>query len=251
MNFNIILFFFICILSLFIFAEKIFKKFFKTIFLLESNIFFVWCKRILPVIFVVFFVRVFLYEPYVIPTGSMKPTILEGDFIFVNKHFYGIDLPFFKKKFISSNKPKRGDVVVFKHLSGNNYVKRIIGISGDHITYKNNFVYVNNLPVNFKYNNKEIEDVKNRVCLFKEKFLDFNYFVYKSLFTKNNNYNYIDVVVPKNCYFVLGDNRDNSNDSRYWGFICDNSIIGKVSCIWLSVDFNNLNIRYRRFFNKL
>lgn len=185
-------------------------------------------------LFVLFAFRSFLYEPFRIPSGSMEPTLQNGDFIAANKFIYGIRMPITNKKIISISDPKRGDVVVF--LYPNNpkvrYIKRIIGLPNDKITIKNGRVAING-----KEQELTISSGKNN---------DFNYFTEK-LGDKNHQVQFIknifkritksgEVVVPEGHYFVMGDNRDQSEDSRFWGFVPESNLVGKAQLIWMNLD---------------
>lgn len=210
-----------------------------------------YIKYIILIIFNILIIRSFIIEPFRIPSGSMIPTLLPGDFIFVNKFIYGIKIPIINKKIISINYPKHGDIIVFKHKSNKRYIKRIIGIENDTITYKDKHIIINNKHIKNKKICKKIEIMNNTTLLevinMKE-FLSPNkeYKIQKYKNIKNTNYNYFNVTVPKNSYFVLGDNRDDSEDSRIWGFVEKKDIIGKAVAIWLSLDTESYIIRLER-----
>lgn len=213
-------------------------------------------KSIFIVICVIIFIRFFFIESFYIPTGSMKPTLVEGDFVFVNKFVYGLRYPFLKKKFLSYKVPQFGDIVVFKHIHGKNYIKRLIGLPGDHIFYRNNFLFINGSLIDFMYCGSEIGLYIDKVPVFferyEEKLKKVVYNTYKNfLFDNCVDCNYLDVFVPNNCYFVLGDNRNDSNDSRFWGFVYDSELLGKAFIIWLSVDFKQGGFKSTRCFTSL
>ena len=199
-------------------------------------------------------VRLFILEPFRIPSGSMQPTILIGDFIFVNKLAYSIKIPIIDYK-IKINSPERGDIIIFKSKNKKNYIKRVIGIGGDTINYKNKKIYINNEIIKTKYKAKKFKISNN---LFVE--IDYNkeylnpikeYYIqlYKNI--DEISYIFSSVVVPENSFFVLGDNRDNSEDSRFWGFVNEKDIIGKALIIWMSIDYNLIDIRWTRLFGYL
>ena len=195
------------------------------------------------ILIIVLITRVFIIEPFVIPSGSMKPTLLIGDFIFVNKFIYTIKIPIIEKN-INISKPKRGDVIIFKQKE-TYFIKRIIGLPGDKIEYKNKKLYINKIQIKHKYTG---EIIKNTNSFNFEEIID-SKTIYNIYYNKNykfNNYKHNNIEVPKFSYFVLGDNRDNSDDSRYWGFVKEKNIIGKAFIKWLSFDNIENNIRWNR-----
>ena len=206
-------------------------------------------------IILILFVRIFILEPFRIPSGSMQPTILIGDFIFVNKLAYGINIPF--SKYSSKlNTPERGDIIVFKSKSKENYIKRVIGRSGDKINYINKNLYINNKLIHSKYKAKKFKINNNNLFIeinYKKEFLNPNKEYYIQVYNNINdaNYAFSDLIVPNNSFFVLGDNRDNSEDSRYWGFVNEKDVVGKALIIWMSIDYNLIDIRWNRLFNYL
>ena len=207
-----------------------------------------------PVILVVFLLRSFLVEPFKIPSGSMIPTLLIGDFILVNKYTYGIRLPVVNVKVIEIGSPKRGDVMVFRYPAdpGLDYIKRVVGLPGDRIEYRDKSLTVNGRPVP----RRAIADYESRERLqyyprFLENFdgaeheiileRDTPGFVGRVMdFRHAGNCDYNDggltCTVPPGHYFVMGDNRDNSSDSRVWGFVPDENIVGKAFFIWLNLN---------------
>lgn len=209
-----------------------------------------------PVILFVFVLRSFVVEPFKIPSGSMIPTLEVGDFILVNKFTYGIRLPVINKKIIDINKPKRGDVMVFRYPEDPSldYIKRVVGIPGDKIAYQNKRLTINGHDVE----TRRVEDYLHPERLyysqqFVEKSEGFDYRTLNDtdapgfiagavLFSHRENclYNNSGVIctVPPGHYFMMGDNRDNSRDSRYWGFVPEENIVGKAFFIWLN--FSNL-----------
>jgi signal peptidase I len=198
-----------------------------------------YAKSFFPVILAVLLLRSFLVEPFRIPSGSMMPTLLVGDFILVNKYDYGIRLPVLNKKIIPIGSPKRGDVVVFRFPRdpGVDYIKRVIGLPGDHVVYKDKTLFINGKKIpqipagtyigtgsGLSMSGADVRvealgNVKHRIL------------VLPQVHSKD-----ADVIVPKGHYFVMGDNRDNSNDSRYWGFVPDQNLVGKAFMIWMNWD---------------
>ncbi len=193
-------------------------------------------------ILVLFFCARYLVEPFRIPTTSMEPNIAKGDFIITNKFIYGQKLPNVNNLLFKVEKIKRGDVVVFKNRKDKNkqYVKRVIGLPGETIQIKNKVVYVNNgaLPHDI------YKIVDNDYAIMKENG------TYILLMANNyKNLNYKKIKIPKNQYFVLGDNRDNSFDSRHFGAIDEHDIQGKVISVWFTInwDSNFLAVNERLF----
>ena len=207
-----------------------------------------------PVILVVFLLRSFLVEPFKIPSGSMIPTLLVGDYILVNKFTYGIRLPVANVKVIDLNSPKRGDVMVFRYPEDPSldYIKRVVGIPGDRLEYADKRLTINGVEVPLKrlddYLSKERMQYSRRYA---EKFGDGEHeilvdedapaFIPQSrAFPHAGNCTYntrgLACTVPPGHYFMMGDNRDNSSDSRVWGFVPDENIVGKAFFIWLNLN---------------
>ena len=206
-----------------------------------------------PVILIVFVLRSFLVEPFKIPSGSMIPTLLVGDFILVNKFTYGIRVPVVNKKMIEMGRPQRGDVMVFRYPEDTSvdYIKRVVGVGGDKIEYRNKRLTINGEPVPMRqmedYLSKERMQFSRRYV---EKLGDEEHeilieddvpaFIPHSRsfpFAGNCHYNTdgLTCTVPPGHYFVMGDNRDSSSDSRVWGFVPDENIVGKAFFIWLNL----------------
>lgn len=205
-----------------------------------------------PVILLVFVLRSFIVEPFKIPSGSMIPTLQVGDFILVNKYTYGIRLPVINKKIIEFNTPQRGDVMVFRYPEDPSldYIKRVVGIPGDKVAYQNKQLTINGKLVEMR----RIDDYLHPERLyysrqFIEKMDGIEYRVLNDQdapafipdasrfpYRENCLYNNSGVIctVPEGQYFMMGDNRDNSRDSRFWGFVPDENIVGKAFFIWLN-----------------
>jgi len=208
-----------------------------------------------PVIALVFFLRSFLFEPFKIPSSSMVPTLLVGDLILVNKFTYGIRLPIINKKIIDVNNPQRGDVMVFKYPKDMNqdYIKRVVGVPGDKIVYENKRLTVNGKEVSYKpmedyldeerpvYSKQYLENltgVQHRI-LNDESKRNVELGIVDPDFPHRENCTYtyerMTCIVPEGNYFMMGDNRDNSLDSRYWGFVPDKNIVGKAVYVWMNL----------------
>jgi len=212
-----------------------------------------------PVIALVFILRSFFYEPFKIPSSSMLPTLEAGDLILVNKFTYGIRLPVLNKKVISINEPQRGDVVVFKYPKdlSLDYIKRVVGVGGDEVVYRNKRLTVNGKEASYKPLTDYLdEDRLSYSKQYVEKLSGMEHRVLNDdgapayvpnpdSFKKRNLCKYnsegFACTVPPGYYFMMGDNRDNSLDSRYWGFVPDDYIVGKAFFIWMNLrDFKRI-----------
>ncbi len=198
-----------------------------------------YAKSFFPVILAVLLLRSFLVEPFRIPSGSMMPTLLSGDFILVNKFSYGIRLPVINKKIYGDGAPKRGDVAVFRFPLDprTDYIKRVVGLPGDHIEYKDKTLLINSEKVAQIPAGSYIgvgSGLSMSGAGVREEQL--GNAQHQILVMPRTGGKTSDVVVPEGHYFVMGDNRDNSNDSRYWGFVPDENLVGKAFKIWMNYD---------------
>lgn len=289
-------FYFVCIRhykwceSIFLF--KILKDFFKPskkIFVGFIDIFiniFSFISSLFPVLLIVFVIRSFIVEPFQIPSGSMMPTLLIGDFILVKKYVYGLKNPINQKKLVDFGYPQRGDVIVFKYPKDSklDYIKRIIGKPGDKVVYNmvskqliiypenKNHMYMQSLPIT--YSDIVLSDFIQEFYTSTDGLMN-TIFIEIDAYCQNKNYKGIRLVkttesldnvrhdiltmippgdknfvkmydkcathlmsewiVPPGKYFVMGDNRDNSADSRYWGYVPERNIVGKATMIWMSL----------------
>jgi len=211
-----------------------------------------WTAGLFPVILMVFVLRSFLFEPFKIPSGSMIPTLWVGDLILVNKFHYGIRLPVINVKVTEGHQPQRGDVMVFRYppKPSMDYIKRVVGLPGDEVAYLNKKLTINGKPID-KAAMPDFfeEDVMRYFKQFEEKLGDKPFRLLNDTdrpafipgteefpFKQNCNYTVEGVTckVPEGMYFMMGDNRDNSLDSRYWGFVPDKNIVGKAFFIWMN-----------------
>jgi len=209
-----------------------------------------------PVIAIVFFVRSFLFEPFKIPSASMEPTLISGDFILVNKFTYGVRLPLLKKTIIHVSEPKRGDVMVFRYPvdPSMDYIKRVVGLPGDKIAYKNKHLTINGQKLPYEAL-KDYQDAERPLDLVPQFLENLSGVKHKILTARdprgghpnpdfpmrdmcvydNDSTEDFTCSVPAGHYFMMGDNRDNSADSRYWGFVPDENIVGKAVGIWMNL----------------
>jgi signal peptidase I len=218
-------------------------------------------RAFFPVIVVVFLIRSFWIEPFKIPSGSMKPTLLVGDFILVNKYTYGIRIPVINKKVMDVNPIARGDVVVFRYPADPSvdYIKRVVGLPGDKVVYRGKRLTINGEPVSVQgagfYTDPELNYL--RLPAFLEKLGTHNHqmmivpaqppvdLAQVRQFAHRENCEYNDdgfsCTVPAGHYFMMGDNRDQSSDSRYWGFVPDDHIKGRAFLVWMNFgDFKRI-----------
>ncbi len=204
--------------------------------LLQQNSIIETSSSIFPVLAAVLILRSFLYEPFQIPSGSMLPTLKVGDFILVNKYHYGLRSPIEVPglgymTFVENNSPVRGDVVVFKYPKNPSiyYIKRVVGLPGDEIVYKDKVIYVNGEP-QAQQLIAQLPPAAPERLLVDETLGDVEHEIYIDINARNMQGGW---VVPEGQYFVMGDNRDNSNDSRYWGAVPDELLVGKAVSVWM------------------
>ena len=207
-----------------------------------------YSKSFFPVFLIVLVLRSFIVEPFRIPSNSMMPTLLTGDFILVNKFDYGIRLPVIDTKVLDVGSPRRGDVVVFRFPEDPStpFIKRVVGVPGDRIGYYDKVLYVNDAPVEQRPAGRYVGvgsgAVMTGASLRLERLADAEHQILVDPRARTVQGT---AVVPEGHYFVLGDNRDNSRDSRYWGTVSDDLLIGKAFRIWMNWDFGH-GIDWRR-----
>ncbi|PZN32010.1 MAG: signal peptidase I [Proteobacteria bacterium] len=197
-----------------------------------------YARSFFPVILIVLLIRSFLFEPFRIPSDSMMPTLLAGDFIFVNKYAYGLRLPVLNTKVVPIGTPKRGDVIVFRlpQDPATNYIKRLVGLPGDHVEVRGRQLFINGEPVPVQldgfYSSTDGHDGA-RIGI--ERLGEVEHRV---LFLREQPYGHFEQIVPEGHYFFMGDNRDNSQDSRFQqvGMVPEQNLVGKAVRIWLHWD---------------
>lgn len=212
-----------------------------------------YSRAFFPILLIVLILRSFLVEPFHIPSGSMKPTLLTGDFILVNKYIYGLRLPVISKKLVKLGSPQRGDIIVFRHPNNPSMdlIKRVVGVPGDTIAYRNKVLYVNGTPQEQVYQGKDVDREAGfslDVTRYIEKLQNHEHAIY---LRPIDGQDMKEVVVPEGKFFVSGDNRDNSDDSRAWGFVEDRNIKGKAFFVWMSFDPIAKDIRWNRIGTKI
>ncbi|GHC20759.1 signal peptidase I [Aidingimonas halophila] len=194
-----------------------------------------YARSFFPVLFVVLLLRSFLVEPFQIPSGSMKPTLEVGDFILVNKFAYGLRLPVINTKVIDIDEPERGDIMVFRFPQepSVNFIKRVVGLPGDRIRYEDKTLYVNGEEVKHELVDANPSGSPDEQLL--EEHLDGRqHLIYND--PDDPGPQLRELEVPEGHYFTMGDNRDHSNDSRYWGFVPEENIVGKAFAVWMHWD---------------
>ncbi|QIZ77500.1 signal peptidase I [Ferrimonas lipolytica] len=218
------------------------------------------CHGVFPVLFGVLIFRSFIFEPFQIPSGSMMPTLLVGDFLLVEKYAYGIKDPVWRNTLVETGKPDRGDIVVFKYPKDEriDYIKRVVGLPGDRIVYRNKSLYVqpkceqgqtpcpelkeiSRVEVNQGEFNQgaialtrlreEIGEVTHDLLINPSRREPVGYY-YQQDGSRVGEW-----IVPEGKYFAMGDNRDNSTDSRFWGFVDESQLVGRANVIWMSFEF--------------
>ena len=216
-------------------------------------------QSMFPLLLAITVFRSFLFEPFQIPSGSMMPTMLVGDFILVQKYSYGVHDPIWRSELIETGAPERGDIAVFKYPLDENldYIKRVVGMPGDHIIYRNKTLSIkpscDREPehcsdfITMKIEMEKVygtDGLGNTVAQSKEQLGDVNHDI---LMTIDQHFQFPFVqpggkinewIVPENSYFMMGDNRDNSQDSRFWGFVREDQLVGKAVFIWMSFVYN-------------
>jgi len=201
-----------------------------------------YSRAFFPVLAVVLILRSFIAEPFRIPSSSMMPSLLIGDFILVNKFAYGLRLPVTNKKFIATGEPRRGDVVVFRppHHPDQDWIKRVIGLPGDIVAYRDNTVFVNGRPIPYRRIGQYIGKGKGSdmtgAALITEQLPGRPHAILEQedlpFFVQGEG----EWAVPAGEYFVMGDNRDNSEDSRFWGTLPESNLRGKAFLVWMNFD---------------
>ncbi len=213
-----------------------------------------YCKSFFPVILAVLLLRSFLVEPFRIPSNSMMPTLLTGDFILVNKYAYGIRLPVLDNKVVEMGEPARGDVVVFRYPKDPSvdYIKRVVGLPGDRVGYYNKIIYINGEPVGQVPAGVYI-GVGSGISMSgaSERQEQLGEVLHDILVMPRTPGLEGEYVVGDSEYFVMGDNRDNSNDSRYWGPVPESNLVGKAFRVWMNWDGANGGVDWDRIGMKI
>ncbi len=214
-----------------------------------------YARSFFPVLLVVLIIRSFLFQPYRVPTGSLEPTIMPGDMILVNQYDYGLRSPLWEKIFFAVGYPKPGQIALFNWPVNPavTFVKRVIGVPGDHVSYVHKVLYINGKvqKQTFVKNSDEIGDdgQKYPAMVYKENLQGIKHEILIREDRRGEDFK--DLVVPKDTYFMMGDNRDDSDDSRSWGFVPIDDFIGRAMLIFMSWDSEHHDIRWHRIGNRL
>ncbi|WP_419418856.1 signal peptidase I [Legionella sp. D16C41] len=205
-----------------------------------------YARSFFPVFFIVLLLRSFLIEPFRIPSGSLEPTLLVGDFLAVNKFAYGLRLPVLEKKVIPISSPKRGDIAVFRWPPDvtYDYIKRVIGVPGDKISYRNKVLFINGQEMKQAFVERTIDESSGKaVAKYQENLNGIVHDIYVRPDVAAYDF---EIEVPEGQYFMMGDNRDDSADSRYWGFVSDAYLRGKAVVVWMSWNGKTDSIRWSK-----
>jgi signal peptidase I len=213
-----------------------------------------YARAFFPVILLVFLLRSFLVEPFRIPSGSMMPGLLAGDFILVNKFTYGLRLPVINKKLLAINAPRHGEVMVFRFPGDPsvNYIKRVIGLPGDKIVYRDKQLVINGQPMpQTPVGDYTYTESGEHLILARRLREQIDGVEHDVLLSEGAGSGVLEFTVPDGQYFVMGDNRDRSNDSRYWGTVPEANVVGKAFLIWFSWDMVKGGVAWGRIGNSI
>ena len=212
-----------------------------------------YARSFFPIILLVLVIRSFIAEPFRIPSASMLPTLHIGDFILVNKFAYGIRLPVLNTKVLELADPERGDVLVFRFPKNPkvDYIKRVVGLPGDKVGYFGKTVYINGKAVEQEVKAKDVNLLGLVPASAELRFEQLGKNGHDLLVDPDRRLVEGEMVVPEGHYFVMGDNRDNSNDSRFWGTVPEDHLVGKAFFIWMSWDWNAGGIVWNRLGNSI
>jgi len=215
-----------------------------------------WSIELFPVLLLVLVFRGFIFEPFRVPSNSMMPTLLTGDFILVNKFDYGLRLPILNSKIIDFSKPERGDVIVFRYpnyehsagYSGVDFIKRVVALPGDTISYEKDQLIVNGESVEYRkigsYQGVDSGKAMSGYRHIREKINEADHDIL--LHPLGYSRELSKTTVPEDHYFVMGDNRPHSSDSRFWGYVPESYILGKAIGIWMHWDWNHNTMQLSR-----
>ena len=228
-NFPLVLIILVSVSGIFLLLDKLLASKKNTVN--ATSKLFEYIGSFFPVLLFVFILRSFLFEPFQIPSGSMIPTLKIGDYILVNKFSYGLRFPVSRFKFLDINSPKIGDVMVFTPPHDKRYfIKRVIGLPGDDIHIKNNILYVNGEEMQYSSLSEDLQD--SDFVIEKESLKGADHLIQRRKIPSRLGKNYR-INVPLGHYFMVGDNRDNSSDSRVWGAVPEANIVGKAILTWM------------------
>jgi signal peptidase I len=221
----------------------------------KQPLIFEYARSFFPMLLIVLIIRSFIIQPYRVPSGSLSPTVLPGDFIAVNQFAYGLRLPVINYKIVPIGEPRRGDIVLFRWPENPKliFVKRVVGLPGDRLAYHDKVLEINGIKAQQQFLHKDLSVDPNKpptpVLRKLEDLLGIKHQIFiHEVGGQTQNFN---IIVPEGQYFMMGDNRDDSDDSRYWGFVPEENLIGKAFLIWMSLDAKNYKIRWTRIGDKV
>lgn len=212
----------------------------------KPNLIIEYSRSFFPVFFIVLLLRSFLVEPFRIPTGSLEPTLLVGDFVAVNKFAYGLRLPVWEKKIVPIADPKTGQIAVFRWPPDPrfDYIKRVIGVPGDTISYHDKKLTINGKEAQLTFINYTTDENSGKaVAHYKENLNGVKHDIFVRSDVPAIDF---EVVVPEGSYFMMGDNRDDSADSRFWGFVPESYLRGKAFLVWMSWNGTKDTVRWNK-----
>jgi signal peptidase I len=212
-----------------------------------------YSRAFFPVLLIVLVLRSFIVQNYKVPTGSLEPTIMPGDLIAVNQYDYGIKLPLWGVTLIPIGKPKVGEVALFRWPVNPSvtFVKRVIGMPGDKVSYVDKVLYINGQKQTQKYLGTAVdkEGSPTEVKVYSENLAGYTHNIWIRPGMSANNFR--DLVVPAGHYFMMGDNRDNSDDSRDWGFVPENAFLGRSMVVWMNFRLSPFSVDWHRIGSNL
>ena len=215
----------------------------------NNDFIFHYAKSLFPVFFAVLIVRSFVFQPYKVPTGSLEPTVMPGDFIFVTQFNYGLRVPIIDKKFFGFSMVRRGDIVLFAWPVNKKatFVKRVIGLPNDRISYIDKIFYINGKKMKQKFVSTFVDNAQKQHTTLEKYSENLMGVVHQILINPERPAeDFNNLTVPDGMYFMVGDNRDNSDDSRDWGFVSYDNLIGRAAFVWLSIIPGSFKVNWER-----
>lgn len=210
-------------------------------------------RSLFPVLLIVILVRCFIFQPYRVPTGSLEPTVMPGDLIFVTQYNYGLNLPLLDKKWWPVATPQRGQIALFRWPVNPTitFVKRVIGVPGDHISYHHKVLSINGVVMQQKDMGSfhEVGGPGGDVHRYLEHLGGVQHYILRNKDVPATDFT--DLVVPAHHYFMMGDNRDDSDDSRDWGFVAESAFVGRAQWVWFNINFSPFDIDWHRIGHSL
>lgn len=214
-----------------------------------------YCRSFFPVFLIVLVIRAFVFQPYRVPTGSLEPTVMPGDLIFVTQYNYGLKLPLWDKVIIPVKHPQRGEIALFRWPVNPKltFVKRVIGVPGDHVSYVNKVLTINGEVATQQSMGDFQEDLGQgqfrTVQRYREQLPEITHEILVNPAASATDFQ--DLVIPPGFYLMIGDNRDNSDDSRDWGFVAERNFIGRARFVWFNIQLSPFSMAWHRIGTKL